>query len=145
MKNFTMIPNELLGESQLPLTERYLYCVLLCYCGSDKDYCWPGHDALARSLSITPRQIRNLLCNLETQGFIKKTRAGWNRTNTYEVAKRLTVDRKSGSTVIGNMFPFHHGNEVPSINTYGTKKGKRSDVGFEKFRESMKEKGIVKK
>lgn len=143
MKNFTIIPNELLNSSQLTIMERYLYCVLLKLCGN-KDYCFPSQKTIATTMGKSPRYVWTLLDKLEKKGFIKRTRRGWNRSNTYEVAKKLLTNSHHSANQISNMFPFHHSNVVPANNTYVNKQAKRSVKGFISFRDSLIEKGIIK-
>lgn len=146
MKNFTIIPNELLGESQLSIPSRYLYCVLLKYCGQD-EWCFPSQNTLAKNLNCSERHIRNLIEELEGNELLYKVRRGFNRSNNYKPAKSLTYYRQSNgnsnSSHLGSMLPLHTGNEVPPKNTYLKAKAKRSVKGLEKLRESMEGKGII--
>lgn len=141
MKNYTIIPNEILDESDLDIPARYLYCVLLRHCGKD-DHCYPGQETLGRELGYTDRQIRNLLNNLLKTGLITKKRTGYNKSNTYHVARTLARERKGGSYQLGSSIPLHTGNQIPPNNTYRKGKGNK---GFQKFREQAKRLGISKK
>ncbi|MBI4226363.1 helix-turn-helix domain-containing protein [Candidatus Roizmanbacteria bacterium] len=148
MRNFTIIPNELLGESQLSIPSRYLYCVLLKYTGQN-EWCFPSQKTLAKNLNCSDRHIRNLIEELEENELIYKVRRGFNRSNNYKVAKSLTYYRQSNgnsnSSHLGSMLPLHTGNEVPAKSTYLKAKAKRSVKGLEKLRESMEEKGIIRR
>ena len=143
MKDFTIIPNNLLQKSQLSISARYLHCVLLRYCGQDEK-CFPGQKKLANDFGYSARHIRNLLNELIEAGLVQKRRKGWNKTNTYTVAKNLEIDRKCSSPHIRNVFPFHQGNEVPNKNTYLKEKDKRDVKGFEELRKSLIENRILK-
>ncbi len=121
MKNFTQIPNEILEESQLSIPARYLLCVLLRRCQSD-EWCYPSQKSLGRYLNVKPRTIRNYLKELEENGLIYTVRTGFNRPNTYKVAKKYIVDRKTDSYHIGSAIPLHRGNPLPSNNTYRRRK-----------------------
>ena len=143
MKNYTKIPNQLLEASQLSIPARLLYCILLKYSGS-KDNCFPSQKTLGTDIGLSDRHVRSLLIELKDCGLIKPTRRGWNRSNTYEVTKSLNVDRKSGSPLIGNMFPFQQGSELPSNSTYLTGKANKSKKGFEQLRENMERRGLMR-
>jgi len=141
-KNFTKVPNEILSISQLSIGARYLYCVLLRYCGQD-EWCFPGQKTLAEDLSISIRHIRNLLNELIEADLVFKKRQGWNRTNTYRISKKIESKRKDDSLHLGSAFPLHKGNVIPSKKTYLKGKGKRSIKGFEKLRKTLKEIGLI--
>lgn len=142
MKNYTKIPNEMLNESQLPIPARYLYCVLLKYCGKN-EWCFPGQKTLAKILGYSEEYIRKLLKKLYTAGIVSKKRRGFNRTNTYKVAKSLEINRNSGSAHIGSKFPLHQGTTVAPKSIYLKGKGKRSLKGLEKCRKELEKKGIM--
>lgn len=159
MKNYTKIPNEVLDESTLSIPARYLFCVLLKYCGKN-EWCFPSQTTLARVLSRSDKQIRNILRELITVGIIDKKRRGFNRSNTYKVSKDLVADRKpisdnlplktdkkrkQTSVHIGSAFPLHQGNELPPKSTYIKEKGKRSFKGLEVLRNKMVEIGLKSK
>lgn len=141
MKNFTIIRNELFGPSQLSIGARYLHCLLLKYCGKD-DYCYPSQITLAKDMDISDRQIRNLLKELIQYGLVFKERRGWNRSNTYKVAKAFILDRTKDSFHLGSLFPLHQGDEVPPKSTYLKAKGKRSIKSLEHIRETLIRKGL---
>jgi len=143
MKNYTKIPNEILGPSQLTIEARYLYCLLLRYCGKD-ERCFPSQDTLAKDTSFTPRHVRNLLNQLIQTGIVVKKRSGWNRANTYTVSKSLKIDRNGVSSHLGSMFPLHKGTPIPPKNTYLKGKGKRSIKGMERLIQKARELGIKK-
>ena len=136
-----MIPNQLFEKSQLSIIERYLYSVLIKYCGA-KDFCFPSRETLANDMGVSVRYISDLLKVLEEQGFIRRTRRGWNRSNTYEVAKQLVTDRNSSAYLLRNMLPFQQSTVVPPKNTYLNKKTKKSRKGLENMREAMTNLGI---
>jgi hypothetical protein len=140
MKNFTLIPNEILEESQLSITTRYLLCVLLKFSGQN-DWCYPNQKTLGKNLDCSPRHIRNLLGELELNGLIVKRRTGFNKPNNYKVSKEYTSERKYGSCHIGSKFPVNQGTAFPSKNTYVKTKSKRR---MEIEREKLTEKGIIR-
>lgn len=159
MKNFTIIPNQTFEQSQLSVPARYLYCVLLKFCGRD-EFCFPGQITLGKILGYSDKHIRTLLGELIEARLVSKKRRGWNRSNTYYVVKLLDTDRiptsdtdkKSISTPIqtsntphlGSTVPIHNETPVPSINTYLKGKDKNSVKGFESLRERMIELGLKK-
>ncbi len=142
MRNFTIIPNEILRPSQLSLPARYLYCVLLKYCGQN-EWCYPGQITLAKDLGCSPRYIRTLLDNLYEAGIVYKKRKGFNRANNYRVSKFLEVDGNYSSRHLGSKFPLHEGSPTPPKNIYLIGKGKKSIKGFEKLGETLERKGII--
>lgn len=151
-KNFTIVPNELLNESQLSIPARYLFIVLLRFAGQDST-CYPGQKKLSYILDLSIRQVRNLLKELVIAGLVLKTRSGFNRPNTYTVSKNYqksrapknTYDRQSNSPHIGSAYPLHSGNGFPAINTYRKEKDKKmSEKGLELLRKDMERKGIHK-
>lgn len=161
MKGYTKIPNNMLIESQLTIPARYLYCVLLRYCGKD-EWCYPSQKTLAKDLGCSDRHVRDLIKELEMQGLVYKKRKGYNRANNYKVAKSLTSDRKSSSIPVrnndsalveqsssaqlGSVFPIHEGTTVPPNSTYliGKDNNTFNHVGFEKMRQELIKKGILK-
>lgn len=126
MKNFTAIHNELFERSQLSIPARLLHCILLKYCGQD-DHCYPSQKTLAENLGLCgSRHVRTLLNELINAGLVTKKRSGFNKSNTYKVAKDFVLDRNGNSSHLGSKFPLHQGSTVPPKNTYrkaGVKKG----------------------
>ena len=151
MRNYTKIPNEIFEPSQLSIKSRYLYCVLLKFCGRD-DHCFPGQKKLAEILGCSERQIRYLIDELEKSEILLKRRSGWNRTNTYTLTKDLTSNRKPTSAPLRNfishqlgpVIPLHQGIPLPPKSTYLKGKDKRSLKGLEKMRKDLVTKGILK-
>jgi len=118
MKNFTLIHNEILEASQLSIQARLLHCILLKYCGQD-EWCYPSQKTLAEQLSYRdPRHVRTILNELIQAGIIIKQRRGFNKTNTYKVAKEFIVDRNHSSPHLGSKFPLNQGMTAPPKNTY---------------------------
>lgn len=141
MKNFTIISNPILQESQLSISARYLYCVLRKYCGQDED-CFPSQATLALQLGVVTRTIRKLLKELISADLVVKHRSGFNKSNTYTVAKELRADRNHNSYHIGPLFPLHEGNHMPDKSTYIKAKGKRSLIGMKKLNDILIKKGL---
>lgn len=141
MENYTKIPNKMLNKSQLSVQARYLYCVLLKYCGKD-EYCYPSQKTLGKVLGYSQRHIRTLLNELIENKLVSKRRSGWNRANTYKVSKSLVANKKSGSVHLGSKFPIHQGTKVPPKSTYLKGKGKRSKKGLKKVKDILKKKGL---
>jgi len=152
MRNYTKIPNEIFEPSQLSIKSRYLYCVLLKFCGKD-DHCFPGQKRLAEILKCSERYIRDLIDELEKSEILVKRRSGWNRTNTYTLTKDLTSNRKPSSAPLRNsispqlgpVIPIHQGTPLPPKSTYLKGKDKRSLKGLEKMRRVLEEKGIIER
>lgn len=160
MKDFTIIPNDMLRNSQLSVHARYLFCVMLRYCGKS-DYCFPSQQTLANDLGYSDRHVRDLIKELERAGLVVKTRKGYNRANTYTVAKIIQSDRKSVSSLndgnasktrksdsvqLGTMIPIHQGSTLPPNSIYlkGKDNNSVSHKGLEKLRKDLIAKGILK-
>lgn len=140
-RNFTIIPNELLGESQLSIPAKYLQCVLTKYAGQD-DYCFPSQETLANDLGVSTRYIRKLLNELIKNKLISKKRTGFNKSNTYTIVKDYV--RNSSSGHIGPAYPVDPGTNVPTKTTYrNNKREKRSSKGFQKTKDLLIERGIL--
>ena len=145
MKNFTIVPNQVFEQSQLSVQSRYLYCVLLKYCGKN-DWCFPSQATLGTVLGYTSKHIRTLLKELVRAELISKERRGWNRSNTYYVVKLLDTDRIPSSPHLGSGVPVHNETTVPPKSTYLKTKdnNKRSIKGRENCRRTLEEIGILK-
>lgn len=151
MKGYTKIPNDILAESQLAIPARYLLCVLLRHCGKD-DWCFPSQTTLAQELGYkSPRRIRSILGELIRASLVYKKRSGFNKPNTYHVAKSYTTERITTSFPDGNCashhlrsnIPLHGGNTIPPNSTYVKGKGKTNYIGFEKMKKALTEKGVL--
>jgi hypothetical protein len=151
MKNYTKIPNELMSQSQLSIQARYLLCVLLKYCGKD-EWCFPSQARLAEDLGYkSSRYIRSVLGQLQRAGLVYKKRRGFNKSNTYRVAKVFTIERspasypqgQSASCHLSSDIPLHQGSVIPPKSTYLKGKGKTSFVGLEKMRKDLVEMRII--
>jgi hypothetical protein len=159
MKNFTIIPNQTFEQTQLSVPARYLYCVLLKFCGKG-DFCFPSQITLGKILGYSDKHIRTLLDELIESRLVSKKRRGWNRSNTYYVVKLLDTERiptsdtnkksisppiqTSSIPQLGSTVPIHNETPVPPINTYLKGKDKNSLKGLERMREALISKGIVK-
>jgi len=154
MKNYTKIPNELFEESQLSVNERYLFGLLLKYCGK-KDYCYPGQKTLANIMGYSERYVRTLIKKLSKKGIIYISRTGFNKPNTYKVSKDLMRNPSSSGGVIndkiqksshlGTVVPLHIGTELPPKSTYIKEKDKNNKAslrGLEKCRGILLRKGF---
>jgi hypothetical protein len=152
MINFTQVPNELFEQSQLSIPARYLFCLLLRYCGQ-KDSCFPSQKTLSHILNYSVRYTAMLLNELKAAGLIKKERTGFNRSNTYFVSKNYEKyisyqpnDEKHCSSHLRSRVPFHNGTPLPPIDTYTKEKEKKEiSKGFESLRESLTEMEFVRK
>jgi len=149
MRNFTIIPNQIFEQSQLSVPARYLYCVLLKYCGKN-EWCFPSQKTLGGVFGYSDKHIRTLLNELIEVKLISKKRRGWNRSNTYRVVKLLFTDRIPTSALIqtpstpqsGNTVPIHPEPEVPPKSTYLKGKDKNSVKGRERVRQKLVELGL---
>ena len=116
-KGFTIVPNELLLPNQLSVQERYLYLILMKYAGKS-DYCYPSHKALANDMGYSTRYITKLLALLREKGLLTWNRRGFNRPNTYQIAKSFVQERNGSTYQLGTTFPLNRGNGVPDNSTY---------------------------
>lgn len=140
MKNFTVIPNEILEKSQLSVPARYLLCVLLKYCGQN-EWCYPSQETLGKQLGYTARYVRDLLNELQLNKLIKRKRTGFNKPNTYKVAKIFETERKQDGNHLGSKIPLNEGTELPPNSTYVKAKEKKS---LEIMREKLTKNGILR-
>lgn len=136
MKNYTIIPNELLDASPLPIQARYLLCVLKRFAGQD-ELCYPSQHRLSLALGVSERQIRTYLRTLEKEGLVSKKRRGFNKSNTYILASKWG---KPSSDHSGTPLPHNPGNPIPYKSTYRKPKLKR---GLELVRETLERKGLI--
>jgi len=143
MKGYTKIPNQIFTASQLSINARFLYCILLKYCGKD-DYCYPSQKTLAIDIVLSERHVRNILKELIIAGLIVSIRRGWNRSNTYKVSKFLKTERYGGSCLIGSQIPLHQGKRLPPKSTYIKAKGKTSIKGLNQVKDVLLKKGLLK-
>ena len=133
MKNYTKVPNEIFEQSQVSIQGRFLMCVMLKHCGKNES-CYPSQKYMARVLGCSSRHVRNLLSELVDAGLVAKRRLGFNRPNTYFVAKSLELERNQGSYHLGNRFPFEKGTVVPDKSTYIKGKDKKMIQKFDEVR-----------
>lgn len=145
MKNFTIVPNQLFEQSQISVQARYLYCVLLKFCGKN-DWCFPSQITLGKIFGCSDRNIRTLLKELIQNELISKQRRGWNRSNTYYVVKLLDTDRIPNSYHSGSVVPIHNETTVPPKSTYLIAKdnNKYSLKGKEQCRKKLESIGLKK-
>lgn len=154
MNPYTKVPNLLFEESNLSINSRYLFCVLLKYCGK-KDYCFPSQKTLAKVVGCSDRYVRKLLNELKVAGIIYVKRTGFNKPNTYKVSKDLmriqgsspnmVSDDKPISSHIGTPVPLHTASQLPTNSNYikeKDKNSKNSSKGLESCREQLLKKGF---
>jgi len=144
MKNYTLIHNEIFEESQLSISAKYLYCVLLKACGQ-KEWCFPSQKTLGMILGRSEKQIRFYLKELELAGIIFKKRTGFNKTNTYKVSKDLLIEEDELKIThhIGSRFPIHTDQGFPPNNTYIKVKDKTIyKRGMEDIKEILRKRGL---
>ena len=151
MKGYTKIPNDMLNVSQLSIPARYLYCVLTRHCGKS-EWCFPGQITLGKELGISSRHVRNLVKELENIGLLTKQRTGYNKSNTYRLAKTLnsskkpssSMDKKPNTPQISSVFPLHEGTLIPPNSTYLIEKDNNTALreGLEKLKKDMIAKGV---
>ncbi|MBI5356677.1 helix-turn-helix domain-containing protein [Candidatus Collierbacteria bacterium] len=117
-------------------------CVLLKHCRQD-EYCYPGQRTIADTLGYSPRYIRNLVSELESQHLVSKKRRGFNKTNTYRVIKDLTLDGNSTSPHLRTKYPLNQGNQFPTNINYRI--GKSNIKGMKSLREALIKIGVKQK
>lgn len=136
MKNYTKIPNEIFEHSQVSGRARLLLCVLLKYCGQ-KETCYPSQETLGRDVGFSARYVRESLGELTRNGLVRKKRTGFNRPNTYTVAKSFVLERNLGSYHLGSKFPLEGGSTVPDKSTYIKGKDKKNLKILDKMRADL--------
>lgn len=124
MKDYTIIPNELLRNSKISMQARFLLCVLFRHCGVDNK-CYPGQKSLANSLGCSDRYIRDLVKKLVLAKLITVRRLGFNKTNEYTVNKEIYWNNSSTPSIktrnkdtrhLGSGVPFTPWDRVPPNN-----------------------------
>lgn len=80
--NGALVPESILSESGLGTGPKLLYGQLRRRAG-ERGYCWPGHESLAKDLGVAVRTVGRWAAALLKAGFIRITRRGLNRSNTY--------------------------------------------------------------
>lgn len=78
------IPHFILSHPSLSAGAKLCYGKLVWHCG-EKDYCWPGQQALAEELKVTVRAIQTYLSELASVGLIEVERRGLTQTNVYHL------------------------------------------------------------
>lgn len=81
---FTQVPNAILRATGISQGAKLVYAMLLSYAWNNH-YCFPGQDRLADDLSISRRSVNTHIKELEAKRFIKVTRKGLGKPNTYEL------------------------------------------------------------
>ncbi len=154
MNPYTKVPNLLFEESNLSINSRYLFCILLKYCGK-KDTCFPSQKTLAKVMGCSDRYVRKLLNELKVTKIIYVRRTGFNKPNTYKVSKDLmriqgsspnmVSDDKPISSHIGTPVPLHTASQLPTNSNYikeKDKNSKNSSKALEKCKEKLKRMGF---
>lgn len=154
MNPYTKVPNFLFEESDLSIKSRYLFCILLKYCGK-KDTCFPSQKTLARVIGCSDRNVRKLLNELIVAGIVYSQRTGFNKPNTYKVSKDLVRNQysypdmvrneKPISPHLGTPVPLHMGSQLPTNSNYIKEKDKNfksSLKALESCRERLLGKGF---
>ncbi|MDA1316170.1 MAG: helix-turn-helix domain-containing protein [Acidobacteria bacterium] len=76
------VPTGVLPLKEICPAAKLLYGQLGRYAGKDGQ-CFPSQATLAKDLGISDRQVRNLLGDLEREGFIRTVQQGLRRNNRY--------------------------------------------------------------
>ncbi len=135
MKNYTIIPNELLDRSILSPQVRYLLCVLKRFAGQD-DYCYPSQQTLSRIMLVSERHIRNYIHQLKKAKIISVKRTGFNKSNTYHLYLK---DQNHSSDQSGIKVPDNPGITLPTKSTYRKATNKK---GLESVRNTLEKLGL---
>lgn len=155
MKNYTIIPNEIFEASQLSARAKFLYCILLKFCGKG-DSCYPGQTRLATIMGYKDaRYIRTIVKELKKSGLISVKRTGYGKTNRYKVSKDLYGNNSSymkkgkgneSTPHIGSAVPLRNGISVPPNITQEKGKDKnreKSLKALDRCRAELTRKGIL--
>lgn len=141
---YTYIPNEIFKQCQLSISARFLLCILLQYCRK-KDTCFPSQSMLARNMGVSSRQVRNLIKELVSNDLPYVKRQGFNRSNTYYVAKSFQIYEKNSSYHLGSKFPLHLHQELPTNSTKGKRLEKISEDNYLKRKKELYDHFSIKK
>ncbi len=97
---FVQVPLEVL-EGDVSPSALKLYMVLLKYARQSRE-CWPGHQTLARDMSLKPRRIASLLKELDQAGLV--TIISWacqGQSNLYQLHKVVGKEVDAAATFTG--------------------------------------------
>lgn len=97
---FAQVPNAVMRHRGLSPQAKCLYTLLLTYAWRDSS-CFPSQKTLATDLGISDRYVREILKELEREGFLQIQRQGLNKPNIYHFLD-FYADRNPGSAPEGN-------------------------------------------
>lgn len=156
---FTQVPNKVLTDVELSISARLLYCVLASYAW-DKDFVFPTQKTLSEDIGLSIRRVRDLLKELESKGYIKTHRRGYESPNIYELlylpksktfkkryneifSEELNItsntEQEENSPSMRQDVASSSGRELPTKNTinkdeYSSKETKRNKVFLHSFK-----------
>ena len=81
-KGYAKVPIVILQSKKINDIEKLVYSVLLNYCWY-KDFCFPGQEKLGKELGKSRMSISTAIKNLQKAGYLKITRRGLGKTNSY--------------------------------------------------------------
>lgn len=129
-RGFTRTPNDLLEDSTISASARFLYIILLKYAWS-KNEAYPGQKRLAKMMGVNDRTIRTYLAELQEKGLLSIQRQGLTKTNLYTLHKWISPSQKRKNNLLQNGIdnPLLNGNQLPTNNTqYEKTKSEKVDT-----------------
>ena len=90
-RDFAQIPNSVIRDSKLSISERLMLVNLIAYAGAHNQ-AMPTRETLAEDFGITIRQVTRLTNALQAKGKINKGQRGWNRSNFCDFNPALRGD-----------------------------------------------------
>lgn len=103
-KNLTSIPTRILRTSQLSISARYLYCILVSCCKT-KNHCYLAQRAMCKILGMSERRIRTLLNELKRANLIKIFKDKPTNYNAYYICQYLVVNRETNPPTLSSRMP----------------------------------------
>lgn len=100
-RGFTLIPNDVLRDSEISFGARLTYTLLLSYAWQEGS-CFPGQERMADDLGVTRQAVNKYLKELKADRYVSWKRRGLGRTNIYYILDRSkssapAADQKEGS------------------------------------------------
>lgn len=132
----------MIRESAFTATQKLLLILLAEYAG-DNEWAFPSQETLALDMTLKPRQVRNILKQLEpvietrkgATGVPNHYRINWQRLSEHQQPDRQssTADRQSSTALTGNGVPTNiHRTSKRTPITNGALRGRSGGSGWQR-------------